>query len=73
MRTAIFSALAAAAFTLAGSGCAGHKVVLLGDADYRFTRPGDVVAGIEMKEAGIWYRKGAHEKLQNREFLPWDK
>lgn len=68
MRMAIF--LVAATLLV---GCSTRpKLVLLEDADYKFTRPGEAVAGIEMREQGIWFRRGAVMKLQNKGFLPWE-
>ena len=76
MKTAIYSAAALALLLLLCSGCAGPKVVLLERADYQLTRAGDVITrdGKPLVEVGtgIWYRKGAHDKLQDRKFLPWD-
>ncbi len=56
----------------AGCGTIRPKLVLLEDADYKFTRPGEAVAGIETREQGIWFRRGAVQKLQNKGFLPWE-
>lgn len=70
MKTAIYLVVV----VLLMASCKSPQVVLLERADYQFTRPGDtIMRGTNVLadvSTGIWYREGAHLKLQQSGYMP---
>ena len=55
---------------LAGCSTPTNRVNLFEDSDYRMTRAGAVVDGMETKLDGVWFSRPAIERLQREKILP---